>query len=374
MYDVAIIGAGPAGATLARLAGSTYKVLLLEKRRVVTPPAGRADEKCCGGLIAPDAQRQLASLGLALPAGVLVGPQIFAVRTIDVQSGLERFYQRHYINVDRAAFDRWLVSLIPWRVDLREECSFRHCARKEGAFEITFSHRGRTFSEQARTIVGADGAGSLLRRRAGADPPAGAYVAIQESFEARHPLPYYSAIFDRSVTDFYCWTIPKGGRLLVGAALRPNRQPRRKFELLKCRLRDFGFDLRLPVARSAAKLLRPLSIRQLCPTVGALVFIGEAAGWISPSSAEGISYALRSAAAAAEALRGSPAGFAARSAAATRALKANMLLKILKARLIYSPAVRKLLMQSGLGSLNVKEGWAAPALPQPAVAEAGNVR
>ena len=34
MYDVAIIGAGPAGATLARLIGGRYKVLLIEKRQL----------------------------------------------------------------------------------------------------------------------------------------------------------------------------------------------------------------------------------------------------------------------------------------------------------------------------------------------------
>ncbi len=34
MYDVAIIGAGPAGAILARLMGGRYKVLLIEKRQL----------------------------------------------------------------------------------------------------------------------------------------------------------------------------------------------------------------------------------------------------------------------------------------------------------------------------------------------------
>ena len=34
MYDVAIIGGGPAGATLARLIGDRYKVLLVEKRQL----------------------------------------------------------------------------------------------------------------------------------------------------------------------------------------------------------------------------------------------------------------------------------------------------------------------------------------------------
>jgi len=32
MYDIAIVGGGPAGATLARFIGRKYKVLLIEKR------------------------------------------------------------------------------------------------------------------------------------------------------------------------------------------------------------------------------------------------------------------------------------------------------------------------------------------------------
>ncbi len=35
MYDIAIIGAGPAGATFARLIGTKYKVLLLDKRELI---------------------------------------------------------------------------------------------------------------------------------------------------------------------------------------------------------------------------------------------------------------------------------------------------------------------------------------------------
>ena len=116
MYDIAIIGAGPAGATLARLLAKDYKVLLLERRQLIKPVEG-CFEKCCGGLIAPDAQQMLAKLGLGVPKEILVGPQLFTVRTIDIQNDIERYYQRHYINTDRERFDQWLVSLIPTAVD-----------------------------------------------------------------------------------------------------------------------------------------------------------------------------------------------------------------------------------------------------------------
>ena len=121
MYDIAIIGAGPSGATLARLIGNYYKVLLIDKRDLL----GRktvTSEKCCGGLIAPDAQYMLGKLGLGIPKQVLVGPQLFDVRTIDIQNKIERYYQRHYINIDRGKLDSWLVSLIPSSVDIR--CGF----------------------------------------------------------------------------------------------------------------------------------------------------------------------------------------------------------------------------------------------------------
>ena len=49
MYDVAIIGAGPAGATLARLIGDQYNVLLIEKRRLPDESEGFSAIKCCGG-------------------------------------------------------------------------------------------------------------------------------------------------------------------------------------------------------------------------------------------------------------------------------------------------------------------------------------
>lgn len=58
MYDVAIVGAGPAGSTLARLIGSKLRVLLVDKRRPTDINKNEYQKsKCCGGLLAPDAQK-----------------------------------------------------------------------------------------------------------------------------------------------------------------------------------------------------------------------------------------------------------------------------------------------------------------------------
>lgn len=96
---------------LARLIGQRYRVLLVEKRQLHGPETTSLC-KCCGGLLAPDAQGMLSRLGLGLPKSVLQDPQLFVVRAIDVPHRLERYYQRHYINMDRLAFDRWLMNRV----------------------------------------------------------------------------------------------------------------------------------------------------------------------------------------------------------------------------------------------------------------------
>lgn len=193
MYDIAVIGAGPAGSDLARMIGKKYKVLLIDKRQLAALPENSSVIKCCGGLLAPDAQKITARLGLALPQGVITGPQIFAVRTLDFDNGLERFYQRFYINLDREKFDRWLVSLIPSLVDMRWGCHFKSFEKEGDRFKIYFSRDGRTDFAYARMLIGADGAGSPVRRQALPDHPLPkSYIAIQEWFTTREALPHTS--------------------------------------------------------------------------------------------------------------------------------------------------------------------------------------
>ncbi len=96
MVDVVILGLGPAGATLARLIDPALKVVAVDPRA-----EGSGLVKPCGGLLAPDAQKALARFALTLPKHVLVDPQIFSVRTLDLATGLARHYQRFYINLDR---------------------------------------------------------------------------------------------------------------------------------------------------------------------------------------------------------------------------------------------------------------------------------
>jgi flavin-dependent dehydrogenase len=356
MYDVAIIGAGPTGATLARLIGGRYKVLLVEKRQLPDWSENFSSIKCCGGLLAPDAQMVLSKLGLGLPRSVLAEPQLFVVKSIDIPQRLERYYQRHYINMNRKKFDSWLLSLVPSLVDIRTHCRLQSYAAQNNGFKLSLVHQKRTFVEKARILIGADGAKSKIRTQSAPRhlfPQK--YVAIQEWVERKNDFPYFTSIFDRNITDYYCWTIPKGNYLLIGAALPYKEKAAEKFAQLKATLSRYGMQFGKTVFREGTLILRPLKQNQLLTGRQGITLLGEAAGWISPSSAEGFSYAFRSALMLADALRSSPDGFEKRYHEKTAKLRRNIFLKNLKSFVIFNPLLRKWIMNTGLQSIRVRK-------------------
>ena len=85
-----------------------------------------------------------------------------------------------------------------------------------------------------------------------------------------------------------------------------------------------------------------------------IALIGEAGGWISPSSAEGLSYALKTALLLAQSFRHGLEGFERRYEGKAGSLRRTLSLKILKSRLLFHPLFRKAVMASGLRSLEVQ--------------------
>ena len=349
-YDIAIIGLGPAGATLARLLDRRFKIIAIDRKS----EAENSFRKPCGGLLATDAQKALSRLNLALPKEVLVDPQIFAVKTIDPKRGLLRYYQRFYINLDRHKFDLWLMSLVPQSVDLKSGARCRHIREAGEAYEITYTQGGETHTVTSKYIVGADGSNSIVRKTLFPKRKIPQYVSIQQWFAEEHQTPFYSCTFDRDITDSYCWSVSKDGFLILGGAF-PKRNCRRRFDLLKSKLKQQGFRLGEPVKTEACLVSMPRGLRDFCVAGGRAFLIGEAAGLISPTSLEGISYALDSACRLAGILNAGRGNAALRFRLQSLPVRARLLLKYLKAPFMYHPLLRWLVMKTGLNSISVME-------------------
>lgn len=362
--DIAVIGGGPAGSTFSRLIGSGYHVAVLDRRPLHTPFIHpNTIGKCCGGLLSPDAQKALAAQGLTLPVGVLADPQIFAVRTMDLRlpESAVRYYPRSYVNMDRERFDRFLLEQIPDdnHVELLDEAVCCHIQRVGDVFEIHYRRGGdgQMHLLTARILVGADGGGSLVRRtffpRASHTIPQ--YVAVQEWYEASRQSPFYGAIFDRELTDCYGWLISKGDALVLGAAF-PRDKAAERFTRLKEKLAARGIPFGARLRREGCLVSRPRSLGHFCTGKDGVFLVGEAAGFISPSSLQGISYALDSGAMLAKALAAGEERAAERYRHLTAPIRTQLLGKLLKNPVLYTPFIRSCILRSGFASIPVPGG------------------
>ena len=345
-YELAIIGSGPAGATLARLVDSSIRTVIIDKK--AETPGGF--EKPCGGLLAPDAQRALSRYDTTLPKEVLVDPQIFSVKTIDLRSGLVRHYQRCYMNMDRHKFDMWLCGMIPPTVK-RIEGRCVDIIPIDGGYSIQYCHDGAHHSVTAKYIVGADGANSIVRNKLFPNKKLRRYTAIQQWFVCDNQTPFYSCIFDPDTSDCCSWSISKDQYFIFGGAF-PVKDSRRRFEVQKQKLMDMGFPLGSPIKTEACMVLRPRSFHDFCTGNSNAFLIGEAAGFISPSSLEGISYAMESADMLSSALLSSNPEASYRRK--TLKLRLKLTIKVLKCPFMYQPFLRRLVMKSGIQSIKVK--------------------
>lgn len=348
IYDILIVGAGPAGATFARRAAAEGKKILVLDGQDPTSP------KPCGGLLSPDAQRVLARFDFVLPKSVLADPQIFSVKTVDVPARRVRYYQRYYLNMDRYAFDSWLMSLLPPSVEvLRGKCV--EAVRKDGVFYITASVDGERRTFEARMLVGADGAGSVVRKTF-FKRPIMKYVAIQQWFRRTDDGdPFYSCIFDPETSESCSWMMYKGDAVIFGGCFS-SKGCREAFERQKKRVFDFlGIDLGEPIRTEACLADRPRRMRDFVTGKDGVYLIGEAAGFISASSFEGISSAIVSGDLLADAVLagGDEKKVARRYFRATKKLRFKLLLKIGKRWFMYTPPVRRLIMALGIASIDV---------------------
>ena len=366
-YDVIIVGGGPAASILAWRMPQDKQVLIVDRRFLLTPERLYEREKCCGGMLDETAQKALAKLGIPVPHEVLVGPQVYAIRAIDFDNQMERYYQKKYVNIDRAKLDAYLLDLAAARPNVTVWQGASASDIQEEKDSVSVSVRKEDGSKERVTagyLVGADGGGSMVRgylakkwqgTAAEKNAPK-VYASIQEWHKMPETLPYYVSTFNEQVTDFYSWIIPEGEYMIIGSAIPQGEDVRRRFNLFKADLASKGFDVSKPVKERGAVILRPKFWGSVQSGCGRIYLVGEAAGLISPSSSEGISFALRSGEKLAEAFEGKlPFVIRSKYEKELLSLKLSIALKSLKSPIMYGKTLRGLVFRSKALSMKVNK-------------------
>lgn len=280
VWDLAIVGAGPAGAATALgalHARPELTVLLLD--RCAFPR-----DKACGDGVAPHALDVLAGVGVT---GLV--DDCTPVRWLVLRQGdhvVERRMARPAYVVPRTVFDNRLVA----------------AATAAGA---TLSHHRvtsvRTLRDRvvldgqicARVVVGADGAHSVVRRAAG---PGRGRRALAIRGYAPTPLggsQRQLIVFGQAVQPSYAWSFDRGDGLSnvgYGQVLHPHQPAPARPRLLE------SLENLVPGSTTDGRQWRghhlPLSSWRWSGPAGRVLLAGDAAHLINPMTGEGIYYAV----------------------------------------------------------------------------------
>ena len=289
--DVLVVGAGPAGIAAAREAARGGV------RVVVVESAGLPRRKSCGGMLNEYAQRFLAGVA-ELPSGLALEPEWVHFRYYDWDRRIKKPCSLRFRNVDRALFDEWLLNLLPAGVEVWDRCSFSSCTQDQDGLSVRLTRAGAAVELRCRWLVGADGARSAVRRAHPAWPQTQCYKTVQEFVEIEPGSlePFFDCVYSRRIAPAYGYgyIVPKGDVAIVGSVFFPGTKdipPMHERALETFRER---YPLGASVRREAGVAIQVRSLDDVVAGSGRILMAGEAAGLMSPSSGEGISFALNS--------------------------------------------------------------------------------
>jgi geranylgeranyl reductase family protein len=278
-YDVAVIGAGPAGSMAAKKAAeSGAEVVIFEEH----PRAGWPVQ--CAGLLGVKA---MVESELALGT--------FAIRsvrgaTVSSPGGFRLSFRSAETKawvVDRRIFDRALLTEAARSgAEVKMASPVTNLARDGGRCILTVGRGSDRQKMEAGVVISAEGAGARIARGAGIDPPREILSSAQVELPIELEDPEMVEVFlgEKVAPGFFAWAIPaQEGVARVGLSCRENACLHLK-RLLKnpsIRGRVRGGSLHLVVG--GLPLGPPAST-----VADGLIAVGDAAGQVKPTSGGGV--------------------------------------------------------------------------------------
>lgn len=308
--DAVVVGAGPAGSAIAAsLATSGARVVLVERAHHPRP-------KACAEYASPRIVEELMRIGL--PPAAWTGHAV-ALSGMHIHAGgrsvpityADRRGPRSAWGIDRRRFDARLARhAVDEGADLREgsavvALSYLH--DRASGVRVRSLGTGRDEELRADWIIGADGARSTIARLVGVERPV--RFPRRLGLIAHHSAG--SGLDDHGemhVGDgFYVGLAPTPGEELnVGMALPladGGRPAATRFDAAIAALPAVAARLRGTTRVTPIRGAAPIGHRVADTAGPGWLLIGDAAGFVDPFTGEGIHRALRSARAAADALR-----------------------------------------------------------------------
>ncbi|MGN0073157.1 MAG: FAD-dependent monooxygenase [Coriobacteriales bacterium] len=292
-YGTIVIGAGPAGVLASVYASAYGSVLLVEAMSLPR-------EKSCGGMLNEYSQAFLNSVS-QLPADLICEPEWINFRYFNWDKQVKKPTKLRFMNVDRVKFDDWLMSMLPSNVDVLEQTRFCGCAQDAHHVSVALKSAAEASAAEFKLscdyLIGADGPRSTVRRSLPVSQLT-LYKTLQEFLPATHMEPFFDCLYSKEIGDNYGYgyTIPKDGMAIIGSVFFPgSKNCLEAHEKAVDVFRSYyGYGTQQRKRREAWTAVKVNSVADIVGGHGRVLLAGEAGGIMSPSSGEGISFAMNS--------------------------------------------------------------------------------
>lgn len=302
-YTTTVIGCGPAGIMAARSAAKRGPVLLVDAMELPR-------DKSCGGMLNEYAQAFVRDvLGEEAPASILSGPQWIRFRFFDWDRKLRRATTLTFENVERAGFDDWLMRFLPDNVTVAGNTRLVSCSQTRDGVRVQLraadDAHATPWEVECDYLVGADGPMTTVRRHLPVSQLSH-YKTVQDYLPLTGKLePFFDCLYARKIGDAYGYgyLIPKGDEAVLGSVFFPDSRNVKPLHERALELYSSYYPYEpAPRRREAWSAIAVTSVDDIVGGHGRVLLAGEAGGIFSPSSGEGISFALNSGRLAGEAI------------------------------------------------------------------------